>query len=243
MSIAMVLRKDATDAVWSALEESASTAGFLETSSSITADPANLLELPFNTSALPELLAGQDRATSEFNNAVAIYEALGAMPRVAAADERLWTYLALGPFRPYMEGRWPLDGLRSWKKRTQDRWLIKSATYGTLIRHGIARLWWLAELTYDPTLQSPLSRELEDPWAYLRVALANEDRIVAIFDRDSGLNPTLRLALLEFCHRNEPSEAELRSLMKEVTLLAGYRDLSAVDPASLLPLLEELRAG
>lgn len=241
METAAVLRKDAADRIWSALNEAHSVRQFIEEASGIVSDRANLLALPFETSPLAELETRADRARSETQNAIALYEALGAMPRVAAADERLWTYLALGPCRQYMESRWPLEATRSWKGRAQARWLIKSPTYGTLIRHGIARLWWLAELTYDPDLRNPLSADKDDPWAYLRVALGNEDRIIAIFDRDTALNSSVRFALLEYCQRHNASESDLRALMKEVTLAAGYQDLSAVDQTQLVPLIEDLR--
>ena len=239
---ARVLREDSTDAIWGALQDATSPNDFLELSASLVRDPDNLLELPFDSSDLPDLTTGPDRAKAEIENAVLIYDALGAMPKVAAANERLWTYLALGPCRPYMEQRWPISDIRSWKNRTQDRWLMKSATYGVLIRHGISRLWWLADMTFDPGLTRPLSSESGDPWAYLKVALANEDRILAIFDRDAGLVSGIRFALLEHCYRAEGKATEtwLRALMKEVTLTSGYRDLSVLDATELAVVLAEL---
>lgn len=245
MTNAKVLRMDSIERIRQTLDGADSPKDFLDEVATIANDPDSLLELPFDTSELTDLVVGSDRALAEVTNAIALYEGLGALPPVAAADERLWTYLALVPFRGYMERRWPIDESRSWKNRAQDRWLMKSATYGVLIRHGISRLWWLADLTFDPALERPLSVETGDPWIYLRTALASEDRIMAIFDRDSGLVPELRFVLLEHCYRSGPRATEvwLRSLMKEITLTSGYRDLSSLDSQELAEMLNELDPG
>jgi hypothetical protein len=66
-----------------------------------------------------------------------------------------------------------------------------------LVRNSISRLWWVANLTHDPDRQRPLSKATDDPFAYTKVAMEKEDRFLAIFDRDSGMMPELRFALLE----------------------------------------------
>ena len=168
-------------------------------------------------------------------NAPLVYEYLGAMDPANAADRRLWTYLALATYRDYMEARWSLTDVRNWKARAETRWLMVTATRGRLVRHGIARLWWVASLTYDPKCQHPLTRDSEDPWAYTSAVLRNEDRINALFDREAGAIPPLVRRVIEHVNADPTRAADqyMRDLMKEVTLVYGYRDLGSLDDGRL----------
>ncbi|GAC1500231.1 MAG: hypothetical protein NVS2B15_22820 [Pseudarthrobacter sp.] len=88
----------------------------------------------------------------------------------------------------------------------------------------------------------PLARLQQDPYAYLRMALSREDRFLALFDRDTGMVPELRFAILEHLGK-EPSylkEGYVRELMKEVVLVTGYRELAALDQHGLHSMLEEI---
>lgn len=213
-------------------EEATDVPTFFSEADRLMALPETTMALPFETGGLPHLGVSGERAQSEFDNAKALYLSLGAMPLVAGSDARLWTWLALGPFRDYMSDRWPLEGSRNWRGRLTERWLLRAgtATSGRLIRHGIARLWWLAELTHGSTSQE----EADDEWHHLRVALSKEDIILHVFDRDAGAVPALRIAVLDQVAAWGPGAAEMaKSLMMEITLSFGYKDLSylSVDDA------------
>lgn len=58
------------------------------------------------------------------------------LPRAVAADDGLWRWLAVVVCRPYMLVRWPEKAESGW-------WRYNSQN---LLRNGIARLWWAAEL-------------------------------------------------------------------------------------------------
>ena len=85
-----------------------------------------------------------------------------------ATDRRLWVQLTHNDFYDYMRSRWPVENV-----------LNESGTNGTvtdryfasrgLFRNGISRLYWIAELTYDPSL--------EDPYEYTRFLIAYQDLI------------------------------------------------------------------
>lgn len=241
MDTAKLLRQEAVIEIGREMDESTSAHDFLDRASAIANSAANQLLLPFDVGPLPDLSAKGDRAAFEPANAIGLYASLGAMPKVAAADGRLWAYLAFGPLRPYMEARWALNAERNWKRRVEDRWLLKAPTTGALIRHGLARLWWLADLTYDPTLRQRASFAHQDEWQYLRIALSNEDRVMAIFDRSTGAMRELRFALLDRCVEvgDRANEDWLRGLMKEMTLANGYSDLSFRTYADLRSLIQD----
>jgi hypothetical protein len=232
----------ALNSIRTALEEADSPADFLAEADAILARPANLLELPFDTDEPDPLDPGEERALGrDVENAPLVHEFLGQLDRANASDRRLWTYLAFVTYRDYMESRWPLQGSGNWKGRVESRWLMLNATRGRLVRHGISRLWWIASLTYDPRLEHPLSRASGDGFAYTRAALRNEDRVLGLFDREAGALPTLVRSVLEHASvgGSRATDDHLRSLMKELTLVYGYRDLGALDAETLRLLVVE----
>lgn len=240
---AAALTEAARTALGDALRWATTPEDFLAQADAIVGRPENQLELPTDLGE-PTPLSALTDPSAEPENGPALYEYIGALDPSNAADPRLWTFLAFSTFREYMEQRWPLANRDSWKRRVEDRWLLKGApTRGKLVRHGIARLWWITNATYDPGLQYPLSEASGDPFAYTRVALRNEDRILAIFDREAGGYPQLVRAVLEHIAGNEAHErgSHVRALMKDLTLVLGFRDLGLPSPAELRELIEEVR--
>lgn len=238
------LTEAARTALSDALRGTAAPEDFLAQASAIVDDAENRLELPTDLSEPAPLSAVTGLMGTEADNGPAVYEYIGALDPSNAADPRLWTFLAFSTYRDYMERRWPLVSQNGWKSRVEDRWLLKGTpTRGKLVRHGIARLWWITNATYDPQLQYPLSQARGDPFAYTRVALQNEDRILAIFDREAGGYPQLVRSVLEHVAGNGTYErgSHIRALMKDLTLVLGFRDLGLLGPAELNELIEDVR--
>lgn len=230
------LKQEAMTQIQLALEEASSSEDFLAQADDIAHRSSNLLDLPFDTSNPDPLNPSEPRGRGrDVANAPRVYEFLGAMDPANAADSRLWTYLSFVTYRDYMNERWPLNGMPNWKKRARTRWMMPRTNRGTLIRHGIARLWWVTSLTYDPTLRYPLSADSKDPFAYTSAVFANEDRINALFDREAGALLSVTRCVLEHVSRYPQYSTDnyMRSLMKEITLVHGYRDIGAVDETTL----------
>lgn len=120
-----------------------------------------------------------------------------------------------------------------------------AARRSALVRHGIARLWWIAEQTYDPQLKHPISASTKDPYAYTKLAFAREDRLLGIFDREAGQIPGLTFALLDHIAASPKHAAEsyVRELLKEVKREYGYREVAVLDDGQLERLLDRLGAG
>lgn len=173
--------------------------------------------------------------SSELDNAKTIYEALGAIDRANASDPRLWGYLALNTFREYMSKRWPLKSgnadIRSWRSRIEQRWLMSECpSRAAMTRHGIARLWWLPELTYDGSMKHSLSQETNDPYAYTAWLMANQQRVVDITEREYGSDPEIRRAIIEVLSRSgKTSDNDMKSMAKRVQINLSYRDLGVLD--------------
>ena len=113
-----------------------------------------------------------ESASSDIDNAIAIYEAYPDLNETQASDPRLWTYLSHVTLRDYVLARWPLTGtceqimndkslkasainfvLSHWFASSNDRMLRRNA---------IARLWWAVHLTRAPW-------ELRNPTFYAQL--------------------------------------------------------------------------
>jgi hypothetical protein len=209
----------------------------------IIAESDNLLELPVDSGAADALTAGAPGAAGrDVSNGAMVYQHLGAMDRANASDIRLWIYLAFVTYRPYMEERWPPDAVTNWKARVEDRWLILNASRGSLVRHGISRLWWISDLTYDASCTYPLAMKAGNPFAYGEAVFQNEDRVLALFDREVGAISGLVRAVLEHAESSKEAggDAQIRALMKEVTLVYGFRDIEILADTELRGLVAAL---
>lgn len=88
-----------------------------------------------------------------------------------------------------------------------------------------------------------MSSTADDPCAYTRVELRNEDRLLAIFDREAGGYPPLARSVLEHVAGNAAYEngKYSRDLLKDLTLVLGFRDLGLTSQSELNELIEEVR--
>lgn len=116
-------------------------------------DGRYLTDLPTPIEWTETLTVGDEAA-----NARMIFSDIGPRDRVFASDPRLWTYLALVTHRDFMSKRWSLPD-EDFTSNLQRRWLVPQMNARNLVRHGIARLWWIPFLTYDDNLEHPLSSQ------------------------------------------------------------------------------------
>jgi hypothetical protein len=237
------LTTPALTAVNGALSEAEDPADFLGRVDVILRRPGALHALAVDHGAPDPLDSSTRQGGIDVANAESVHRYLGVMDRANAASAPLWTYTAFVTYRAYMEERWPLHGLKkedSWRSRARDRWLLLSPSRGKLIRHGIARLWWVADLTVDMEQRYPLS--MDDAYGYTRETFRNEDRIINIFDREVGAVPALMRAVLERAAAGgrAADDKPFRTLMRAFTLIDGYREVSMLDERALPQLVEAL---
>lgn len=204
---------------------------FLSRAEAVVRDPSRSLALPTPLGP-PDPLTPGPRGAIDVDNAPLVHEYLGEMDRANAADPRLWTYLAFATYRDYMLDRWGFDDVTNWQSRVRSRWLLSTASRGTIDRHGIARLWWVSHLTWDPGR--------DDPYELTRLVFSNEDRVLALFDRDIGAIPTVtRTVLAHVASSNDHgSGAHIRDLMRGLTLAHGYRDLGLLEEQDVQRLVD-----
>lgn len=133
--------------------------------------------------------------TTDLNNSKLIYEELKEIPASVAADERFWAGLCLGPFWKYVRYRWLTKNLKN-DKVTPDNirahyFFGKNSTRRNLMRNGLSRLWLIAHLTYDVSLEDKyeLTKELCKDTRFVHDTLernfSNDKRILKTFLRTS----------------------------------------------------------
>lgn len=176
-------------------------------------------------------------------NAEILFEAVGQIDRVNAALPGLWTYLAFNTCRQYMTDRWPLDGVRNWKERAKQRWILPTTPRrGRLIRHGIARLWWAAELTYDGSFEHPLSKTNDDPYAYTKWVFGVENRLLQLFDRSVGENQKVMWAVMDSMQHGTDSSDAIAGVSRDVLLEMSTRQLGLLNPTELEAVIDPITA-
>lgn len=241
-----IFTHNAIGQISSALEHASDWDAFLTEVDLITASPENTLAIPFHTSHPDQLItsrAGRLRdGAAEASNAESVYEFLGSMNRVLAADPRLWTYLSFVTYRDYMMQRWEPVATPSWRNRVRDRWLMVVSKRETLIRHGIARLWWVTHLTFDPKQTRRLSRLEQTPFAYTLRAFEKEDRLLQLFDRWITALPGAVFALLDAIDGSSAlgTERGVRELLMGITRENGIRELSTLPEPALSELIYDV---
>jgi uncharacterized protein DUF6339 len=237
------LTESALIALNDALDEAANPADFLAQADTIAEKPESRLLLPTDHSEPDPIRPAAGGLGADAANGPAVFEYVGVLDPSNASDPRLWTFMAFSTYRSYMEERWPLIPGTNWENRVRDRWLLRGTTRGRLVRHGIARLWWVTNLTYDMKCEYPLSKVEGDRYAYTRAVFRNEDRINALFDREAGAISSVVRAVLEHVGKNVTygRDNHLRAVMKELTLIMGFRDLGVLSATELDELIEEVR--
>lgn len=220
--------------IFNALDTAAKPEEFFSSVDAIITKSDNQLLLPVSLGT-PDPLKTEGTRAVDVDNAPFVHQYLGEMDRANASDARLWSYLALATYRQYMEKRWPLKessvDADAWKRRVKDRWILHtgSVTRGRLVRHGIARLWWVSHLTYVPKASEGIAKN--DPYAYAREVFKSEDRLNAIFDREVGAYPKVMRAVLDHAAHlgKNATDKYLHKIMQYLTLVHGYRDIGVLD--------------
>lgn len=144
----------------------------------------------------------------------------------------------------YMTDRWPLDGVRNWKNRAKQRWILPTTpSRGRLIRHGVARLWWVAELTYDGALNHALSKANDDQYAYTKWVFDVENRLLQLFDRSVGENPDVMWAVMDSMQRgdNAGSSDAIADMGRDVLLEMSTRQLGLLNQTELATVIDSIR--
>jgi len=178
----------------------------------------------------------------DIENAIRVHGALRHLTPLQARDPRLWTHLAHVECWQYMRKRWPVERHVAQRERAArfvlSRYFVPQSQSRALLRNGIARLWWTAQMSYDS--------DRENPYELTAVLLSTLDITQQILERGIGRAPNVILAFLEFLLRNKEvllvggnqNRIHIRRLAKFLNLHGGVSILDCLTKTEVIDLLQ-----
>jgi hypothetical protein len=187
-----------------------------------------------------ELLLPHDDQFEDLENAVRVHKALPDLTRLQARDPRLWTYLAHVNCWTYMRCRWDVGKSKdadAAMRYTLSHYFVSQNQSRALMRNGIARLWWFANLTYDSSR--------DNPYELTSVLFQSLDIAKNMLERNLGRAPCVLIGFLEFLliHKelltggNANREA-IRKLSRFLNLYGGVCLLDTLSKERIMYLLQ-----
>ncbi|GEM_PF-624789 len=186
--------------------------------------------------ALPE-----DSNHKDTENAISFHKALRHLTPLQARDPRLWTRLAHIELWPYMRLRWPVEKHMANRERAarfvEARYFVAQSQSRALLRHGIARLWWTAQLSHDP--------DRGNPYELTAVLLSTLDITQQIVERGMGRANNIIRGFLAFLLSNsevlltggDKNRVRIRRLAKHLNMHGGVCVLDLLSQAEVMEVL------
>lgn len=157
----------------------------------------------------------KDLNKSDYRMAIALANGLSSLPAHVSVDWRFWSAMAFGPCQSYMKVRWAVgtkasekslshesdeeeDEVKSGKGALITRWVGGGKGMTSLVRHGVARLWWIAKVADFAAAESVKGHKELGRDHYLRILFANQNIQWSIVLRRYGAMPRLVKACLDF---------------------------------------------
>ena len=177
--------------------------------------------------AMPSVLPS---AGTDFENACAIFAYVGKIPRIYAAEPRLWVGLTHGECSKFARWRFPLpvslgEDADSVSEKNIDHikshWFVSGSGLGGLRRNTVARLWWAAYLTVAPWEDD---KECEifknaDRYFFTRILLSSQQVFQDVLEREFGSNIKLRISFLHALNKFKSDDFSIDNLVKRASKL------------------------
>jgi len=151
---------------------------------------------------------------TDLENIKRVYNSMMMLSESQASDERIWVAYCFGDFAEYMKYRWPASS----ENDMINRYFFSYSSQRSLIRNGIARLWWIGKATYDS--------KRENPYEMTAFVCKDQDYIENILGRNFSNNPMIVKALISSMIDAEKAgvvvnRQKIRDISKYVNLLGG----------------------
>ena len=183
-----------------------------------------------------------DGNLKDIENAISLHRALRCLTPLQARDPRLWTRLAHVEFWSYMRSRWPAERHSGKPDKAvrfvRSRYFVAQNQSRALLRHGIARLWWTAQLSHDP--------DRENPYELTAVLLSTLDTTQQIVERGLGRASNVMRGFLQFLLQSsgtlltggDVNRVRIRRLAKHLNMHGGVCLLDLLSQGELMDLLD-----
>lgn len=183
--------------------------------------------------SLPHLTMPAQGDLADAENARLIHDALRLLTPLQAMDERLWAYLTHVHYSAYMHLRWECGSPGA----LVDRYLFSGTGFGSLVRNGIARLWWFGHVTFDG--------KRSDPYELTDVLLCNQDVQQALLQRSFGKSRPVLHAVLEHVREHKDTlyadavGTRIKAKAKLLNVMGGVALLDAMPRKAIHEFLSE----
>jgi len=152
---------------------------------------------------------------TDLENVKRVYKNMSMLSESQASDERIWAAYTLSVFADYMRYRWYPDS----ETAMMNRYFFSYSPKRSLFRNGIARLWWIGHLTYDPDRAG-------DKYELTEYICRRQDNINLLLDINFGNNPSIVRAVIQSLIDAEKSgmtidREKTRKLSEYINTLGG----------------------
>jgi hypothetical protein len=199
----------------------------------------------FKSTVIPKtrlrLTLPTEQSSYDFENAVQVHECFELTP-LQASDPRLWATLTHVEAWQYMHRRWPVDDSKK-PSFIRSRYFVAGSDSRAIIRNGIARLWWSAEISKNPKFK-------KDQYRLTQILLSKLDITQQLLERSYGRSRRVVQSILRFIDQysdqclndGQISRDRIRHLAKQLSLRSGLTVLDSMPEACLHDfLLSELK--
>jgi hypothetical protein len=178
---------------------------------------------------------------SDYESAIALFEAFKNLTPLEAADPRFWNYLALTDLYPYLKERWPniykrVEGTNE-ISYVMDHFLMQDKS-SDLMRAHLSGLWWSVFLSIDDT-------NSEDKYQLTKVMFWNQTlRTRTMGNYLMARKKELALGFLGYCHdRGKENfgnfEKEHQELTEFLNQIGGAKPLTSFTREEIKQILEK----
>lgn len=152
---------------------------------------------------------------TDLENVKRVYKNMSMLSQSQASDERIWAAYTLSVFADYMRYRWYPES----ETAMMNRYFFSYSPKRSLFRNGIARLWWIGHLTYDPDRTG-------DKYELTEYICKRQDNINLLLDINFGNNPSIVRAVIQSLIDSEKSgiaidREKTRKLSEYINTLGG----------------------
>lgn len=171
--------------------------------------------------------------SSDFETAIALFEAFPNLNALEASSAGFWTHLTHIELWDYMHKRFPLENLSldARRDRIKKKWFLGEPSQSSLIHHPLAGLWWGAKLTVAP------ERGAAGQYDFTRILYRNLDvptRTLGTYEL--GRLPAAIKGILGYVYEHPEDfkheyEAKMRGIMRLLNSIGGVLQLGCLDEA------------
>ena len=131
-------------------------------------------------------MSADNGESTDLENIKRVHKHMAGLSESQASDERIWAAYALSEFAEYMRYRWTCKS----EIDMMNHYFFSYSPKRSLFRHGIARLWWIGHLTYDPKKDG-------NKYELTEFVCSKQDHINLLLDINFGNNPDIVRAVIQ----------------------------------------------